>query len=132
MCFSRAIFTIRHSGLLDCLLVMILLLGVLLLFFLHHRMASYAGLGLQWGTGPMLTALVFGNGQQTCLGRMTGEIGWRQCQHGWASGTTLNLAILAVTMLLAALMGQGREVNEMRLVDESKLEQLTRQIRRNG
>lgn len=114
---QRAIVTIRRSGWIDCLLVCSFLRGVLLLFFLHHGMAGDASLGRQGSAGPMLAALIFGNWQQTCLGRMAGQIGRRQCQHRRASGTTLNLAVLAVTMLLATLMGRSMRMR-MRLADE--------------
>lgn len=109
---QHAIFTIGRSWWTDCLLVRSILHGVLLLLFLYHGMAGDACLGRQRSAGPMFAALIFGNWQQTCLGRMAGQIGRRQCQHGRASGTALNLAVLAVTMLLATLMGGGGKVNE--------------------
>jgi len=56
------------------------------------------------GTGPVLAALVIGNGQQAGQGRVAGQVSWRKCGNWRTSCPALHASILAIAMLIAACM----------------------------
>lgn len=83
------------------------LCGLLLLL-----LSSAARLGRLGGTGPVLAALVVGNGQQAGQGRVAGQVRGRKSWHRRTGRPALDASVLAVAVLVATWLGGNKAVIE--------------------